>query len=114
MSFNDLRNFCFSLLFMASAASSSAVDHFTESFNGDFDLSFSTFTFKPDRSSNGYAVCKLPATEFPTPATNGIPLSYYPYTGYVRDGVWLYGERYTAFNINPNGSVTFGASSADV
>ena len=106
--------FCFVITFIGYVATAVGRDFLTEEFNGDFDLSFSTFTFKPDRSSNGYAVCKLPATEFPTPATNGVPLSYYPWSGDVRDGVWLYGERYTSFNINPNGSLTFGAGSADV
>src|SRR5215218_1649784 len=106
--------FCSVVILMGCISAAVGREYLTEEFNGDFDLSFSTFTFKPDRSSNGYAVCKLPATEFPTPPTNGSPLGYFPWTGYVDDGLWLYGERYTAFHINPNGSVTFGAGNGDL
>src|SRR5687768_4426966 len=102
------------LVFIADINLGNARDYFTEEFNGDFDLSFSTLTFKPDRSSNGYAVCKLPATEFPTPLTDGFTVSFYPWPKFVSEGVWLHEERYSTFNVNPNGSVTFGTGTEDL
>jgi hypothetical protein len=70
----------------------SARDYFTEQFSGDFDIAFTTFTFKPDRSSNGYAVCRSPATEFPTPPTNGSMIFTYPASVAFDPAVPFYGQ----------------------
>jgi hypothetical protein len=105
--------FCSVVILIGCISSALAREYLTEEFNGDFDLSFTTFTFKPDRSPNGYAVCKLPATEFPTPLIDGFTVSFFPWLKYVPEGVRLHGERYTTFNVNPNGSVTFGPTTGD-
>src|ERR1051325_90421 len=113
MAYASFRKCCVSILLIASVACSAARNDFTEIFNGDFDLSYSTFTFKPDRSSNGYAVCKLPATEFPTPPTNGGVITVANDSCMIiaeGPGFLLYGEHYDAIFLNPNGSVTFGVA----
>jgi len=112
MVFARVRAFCLSLFLIA--VSGSARDYFTEYFTGDFDLSYSTFTFKPDGSSNGYAVCRLPATEFPTP-TNGASRLFnnLEWTRPLYFGtrtIPFFGEPCSELWINANGSVTFGAS----
>jgi uncharacterized repeat protein (TIGR01451 family) len=96
------------ILSIACASSAVARDYFTESFNGDFDLSYSTFTFKPDHSSNGYAVCRSPATAFPTPPTDGFLIEIYPWSIPVGIGLPFFGQRYREVMLNPNGSVTYG------
>src|ERR1041385_8406849 len=112
----SFRGFCVLILFIASGGSGIARDYFTEIFNGDFDLSYSTFTFKPDPSLNGYAVCRLPATEFSTPPTNDAsllllnpgPSGWLDLRGNL---VPFYGERYRNVYVNEDGSVTLGAFS---
>src|ERR1043166_1833793 len=103
--------FCAALL-LASIAE--ARDYFTESFSGDFDLNNSTFTFKPDGSSNHYAVCRLPATEFPTSTNSSYQFRLLYGTtltemlnlnGHV---IPFFGEPQSEVWVNANGSVTFG------
>src|SRR5215210_5323720 len=103
---------CICLALIACTSAGMARDYFTEVFNGDFDLSFTTFTFKPDRSSNGYAVCRSPATQFPTPTTNGfVFLQAGPTFATLPDSsLPLFGERYRSLVINANGSVTYDAA----
>jgi uncharacterized repeat protein (TIGR01451 family) len=108
MAGTGIRKIFISLLVIVSAISSSARDYFTEMFDGDFDLSYSTFTFKPDRSSNGYAVCRSAATEFPTPPTDGILIELYPWSPPLGPGLPLFGQQYRIVTLNPNGSVTYG------
>lgn len=93
-------------------ASTHARNYFTEQFDNDFDIEFTTFTFKPDRSSNGYAVCRSPATEFPTPPTNGTFLDGFNSVAF-NPGVPFFGQYHRSVFLNENGTVTFGEAGLD-
>ena len=87
-------------------------DYFTELFDATSnDLAFQTFTFTPNGSASFHAVCREPATNFPTDPTGGTPVSlvddsYAQVTLAGAETVALYGERTGVFYIGSNGYLT--------
>lgn len=94
-------------------------DYFTELFSaGDNDIDFVQFTFTPDGSFQHYTVCRTPITELPTNPANGTSVNLpddSPSTLLTLTGgqtVKLYGVAYPQVYLNPNGHLTFLASSS--
>lgn len=94
-----------------------AQDRFTENFAGDFDLNGSTFTFKPDFSTNRYAVCRLGASALPTPDF-GYPLlrsdAETTVSLYDQRRVFLYGNEFTTVWVTANGVIGFQPQTNEV
>ena len=90
------------------------VDFVTEFFNGngDFDLDYSTLTFRPDPLTNAYTVCRMPAIGFPTDPSGGQPFTLTDDCyglALLTNGaeVSIYGRRTNAVLIGSNGDVIF-------
>src|SRR5207249_6592126 len=90
-------------------------DSYTELFDQTTnDLSFQTFTFTPDGSTNFYSVCRAPATNYSTDPTNGavVTLSddtFVQVTLADTNTVSLYGRQTNVFFIGSNGYLTFNS-----
>jgi uncharacterized repeat protein (TIGR01451 family) len=89
-------------------------DYFTEQFQGDNDLDFTTLTFAPDGSSSYYSMCRETAAAFPVDPREGKPLSLGDDTfisvrlaGSGR--LSLYGRSTNQFFVGSNGYITLGA-----
>src|SRR5215213_6581312 len=95
------------LLLLGCAGPVVARDYFTEEFSGDFDLDYTTFTFKPDRSSNAYAVCRSPATEFPTPTNGSTALYIFAGAASMERTMPLFGQLYRTLAVNANGTISY-------
>ncbi|HKW28451.1 MAG TPA: M36 family metallopeptidase, partial [Verrucomicrobiae bacterium] len=87
-------------------------DYFTELFDTSVnDLAFQTFTCTPDGSGSFYALCREPATSFPTDLTGGtaVAMSDDTYAQVTLSGtntVAIYGRRTNIFYIGSNGYLT--------
>jgi hypothetical protein len=88
-------------------------DYFTELFDTTpNDLHNQTWTFTPNGSADFYAVCRTPATVFPTDPSGGHPLAlsddnFAPVLLTGGATVSLYGTRYGSFYVGSNGYLTF-------
>ncbi len=85
-------------------------DFFTEQLD-DTDFSYQTLTFTPDASPNFYAVCREPATTFPSDA-GGTSLSLSDDSCekvFLSEGheVSFYGVSYSSFYVGSNGYITY-------
>ncbi|HLP77811.1 MAG TPA: lamin tail domain-containing protein, partial [Candidatus Paceibacterota bacterium] len=87
----------------------SPVDYFTEIFDSGStnDLSFRSFTFTPDGSTNFYSVCQKPITSFPSDPAGGTAVSlsddnYVQVTLTPSEKVGLYGRSTNVFFIGSN------------
>lgn len=94
-------------------------DYFTELFSAtDNDIDFVSFTFVPNNTFEFYDVCKEAITVLPTDPTAGTSVSLpddSPSTLLTLVGgetVKLYGVAYPSVWLNPNGHLTFLASSS--
>ena len=90
-------------------------DYFTELFNGNFDLSYTTITFTPDGSPSFYSVCRDTATNFPTSPAGGnlVSLSDDSYQRIFLSGTnqfSLYGTHSSAVEIVSNGYLTINGN----
>ncbi|OQX07261.1 MAG: hypothetical protein BWK80_49705 [Desulfobacteraceae bacterium IS3] len=88
-------------------------DFFTEQIDGNADLSYQTFTFTPDNSPNFYAVCREPASAFPSDTEDGTSLflsddSCEKVSLSEEQPVSFYGVSYSSFYAGSNGYITFG------
>lgn len=87
-------------------------DYFTELFDTSAnDMAFQTFTFTPDGSGSFYALCREPATSFPTDPTGGTAVAmsddtYAQVTLAGTNTVAIYGRRTNVFYIGSNGYLT--------
>ncbi len=91
-----------------------AADYFTQRFESGLEaIEYTTFTFTPDDSEDGYTVCQSPAPGFPTTPAGGSTL------GLADDGTALinlgdgarirfFGAEYSRFYVGSNGYITFG------
>lgn len=88
-------------------------DYFTEQFGPPaLDLDNTTLTFVPDASNDFYSLCATAATQFPTNAAGGSPLTLGDDTYqkvFLTGGkmVSLYGTNYASFYVGSNGNITF-------
>ncbi len=87
--------------------------YFTEQYEGDFDLAYSSVVFAPDGSEDFYDGCVEGISEFPTDPAGGTEITLTD-DGFVEvavsDGetVSLYGVEYSSFYVGANGFITFG------
>ena len=93
-------------------------DYFSELFAGNFDLSYSTFTFTPDASSSSYSVCRTVAAAFPTDPSGGNVLvltddSFEPVTLSGTNHVRLYARSTNVVFIGSNGYLTLNQGSTE-
>ena len=93
---------------------SGTVDFVTEYFNGngDFDLDYSTLTFRPSPLTNTYTVCRMATTGFPTDPSGGHPFNLTDDSyglAVLTNGaeVSIYGRHTNAVLIGSNGDVVF-------
>jgi hypothetical protein len=89
-------------------------DLFTEQFDDDNDLQNISLTFTPDGSPDFYALCRSPASAFPTNPAGGQTLSLADdsaATVNLTGGATLslYGVSYASLFVGSNGYVTFGS-----
>jgi hypothetical protein len=99
----------------------SPVDYFTELFSGTKtnDLSFRSFTFTPDGSTNFYSVCQKTITAFPSDPTGGTTVSltddsFVQVTLNTSEKVSLYGKSTNVFFIGSNGYITAGSGDSSL
>ncbi|HEX6885812.1 MAG TPA: trypsin-like peptidase domain-containing protein, partial [Planctomycetota bacterium] len=88
---------------------------FTEEFLGDNDLDLTTIVLIPTLDGDRYALCRRPASAFPTDPAGGtaIPLSDDGSALVSLSGgktVKLYGMSHSSFQVNANGNLTFGSA----
>ena len=93
-------------------------DYLTELFSAnDLDVAYQTFTFTPDGTSSGYAVCRTVATNFPTDPSGGTVATFTTSGSYAAtDDGWatvtlstnvsLFGRSTNKFHIGSNGYIT--------
>jgi hypothetical protein len=89
-------------------------DFLTEEFIDDNDLQNVSLTFTPDGSAHFYALCRSPASAFPTNPAGGETLSLsddstLPVVVSGDATVSLYGVSYSSLFVGSNGYVTFAA-----
>lgn len=92
-------------------------DFFTETFENQFDLGNSAFTFTPDGSPGFYRVCRESVTNFFTNPTGGEELGLVDDSFATRTvtgtNVSLYGRSTNVLHIGSNGFITFDEGDTD-
>jgi cysteine-rich repeat protein len=97
-----------------SDCSATPFDHHTQLFPPTGDLAFSSLTFTPDASPDGYRTCRQSGvTEFPVDPAGGTTVSPEKHEGveirFQNDReVLLYGVAASRFFVRGDGSITFG------
>ncbi len=94
-------------------------DYFTEQFEGNFDLAWSSFTFTPDASASFYSMCREAVTNFPTDPAGGTVLAlgddtFLPLTIPGTNRVSIYGHATNTLEVGSNGYLTFGPGDSDM
>jgi len=96
-------------------------DFLSERFNTSLDrndLDYQSFTFTPDGSASGYAVCREVATSFPTEPAGGTNLAlgrdaFRQITLSDSHTVALFGRRTNVFFVGSNGYLTLDSGDTD-
>ncbi len=92
-------------------------EYFTELFAG-FDLDNSSLLLAPNSSVDYYAGCRFETTVLPTDPTGGTPLALTDNGSAAINlsgghAVLLYGQSYSQFFVNANGTLTFTSADSD-